>query len=177
MSPSPDNKMITPEHEPMSLSQISEYDRFTRDDLEFRTITTALNALDCRERITLQNFEVVPRMRPYLKILSGLSSLLVRNHEIVAILPKRSRSGVALLIGSDATPFNNESDFPSPSPSPTQSDGESLTHYVTRNPRRGEKVGVGVELVAHSAVTVGLELETFIMSNWCVHCSKFLNHR
>lgn len=108
-----------------------EYDAFVRDDMEFRTITTLLHALESREKVTLRDFAVTPKLKPYLKILSALSSLLVRDHEIVAILPKRSSRGIALLIGSDATPFNNVDEFPSPPSSPSMYTGDSLAHYVT----------------------------------------------
>lgn len=140
----------------LSLSDKLEYDSFVRDDLEFRTITTFLNALECHEKVRLQNFEVVPKLKPYLKILSALSSLLVRGHEIVAILPKRSQHGVALLIGSDTSPFSPD-DFPSPPSSPSSPPGR-LSHYVTRNPR----------ITTPSVVTVGLDVDAFIMNNWFV---------
>lgn len=167
-SPPPPTNTATPEAEPRPPPSTSQHESFTADDLEFRTITTLLNALECREKITLQNFEVFPKMKPYLKILSALSSLLVRDHEIVAILPKRSGSGVALLVGSDASPFDHQDDFPSPPPSPSQLPGSNLRHYVTRNPRFGDRVGGGIEFAPHFDVTVGLDLDAFLLANWFV---------
>lgn len=136
--------------------------------MEFRTITTLLNVLDCREKVTLHDFEVVPKLKPYLKILSALSSLLVRNHEIVAILPKRSRRGIALLIGSDASPLNNVDDYPSPPPSPSLSEEDTLAHYITQNPRHGDAMGCGIEFTESSIITVGSNVDDFIMKNWFV---------
>lgn len=114
----------------------AEYDAFVRDDMEFRTITTLLHAINCREKVTVHDFEVVPKLKPYLKILSALSSLLVRDHEIVAILPKRSRRGLALLIGSDATPFNNVDVKPSPSLSEETFSSLYLPESTNRRPGR-----------------------------------------
>lgn len=123
--------------EPHSPSPDSEYDTFVQDDLEFRTITTILSALECHDKITLRNFEVVPKLKPYLKILSALSSLLVRDHETIAILPKHSQRGITLLIGSDASLFDNEESSVS---TPTSPSGR-LSRDVNQDPRKGNRFG------------------------------------
>lgn len=161
--------MAIPEAASRLIPPISELDSFVQDDHEFRTITTLLNALESREKVTLQNFEVVPKLKPYLKILSALSSLLVRDHEVVAILPKRSESGVMLLIGSDESPFQQEDDPSSPPSSPSSSPGRRLRHYVTQNPRNDNQFGGVIELTQHPIVTVGLNVDDFILKHWFVY--------
>lgn len=153
----------------------SEYDEFVKDDYEFRTITTLLNTLGSRERVTPENFNAVPKMKPYLKFLSALSSLLVREREIVAILPKRSSSGVSLLIGFEESPFDREEDLPSPPPSPSSPPGRRLQHYITRNPRADDELGGGIRLSEQSPVTVGSNVDDFIIKHWylCIIPDEF----
>lgn len=160
---------IMPEARPHLLSPDSEHDSFVQDDLEFRTITTILNALECRDKITLRNFEVVPKLKPHLKILSALSSLLVRDHETVAILPKHSQRGITMLIGSDASLFDNEDSSVS---TPTSLSGR-LSHDVNQDSRKGNRFG-RIEITQPSVVTVGLNVEGFIMENWFVRSPNVL---
>lgn len=65
------------------------------------------NILESRSTITLDNFDALQRHRHHLKLLVALSSLLVRNHEIVAIMAKRimaksNISGTAVFLGSNS---------------------------------------------------------------------------
>lgn len=70
---------------------------FKKDDLEFRTITTLLNILGSGGRVTLDNFEVPQRHRHRLKLLVALSSLLIRDHETVAVMAKSNVSGATVV--------------------------------------------------------------------------------
>lgn len=128
---------IIPEAEAHSLSPDNEYESFVQDDLEFRTITTILHALQYRDTVTVRNFGVVPKSRPFLKILPALSSLIARNQEIIAILPKHLQRGVALLIGFNASRFDDEENFISTPTSPSSPRGR-LSHHVTQNAQEGD---------------------------------------
>ncbi|KAL0630892.1 hypothetical protein Q9L58_010256 [Maublancomyces gigas] len=85
---------------------------FRKDDLEFRTITTVLNFLESSGRFTSENLVVPQQHRRHLKLVVALSSLLAREHDIVAILTKRNEFGTTFVLGSnsreaaDATALN-----------------------------------------------------------------------
>lgn len=79
---------------------------FKKHDLEFRTVITLLNMLGSSGRISLNKFEVPLRHRHHLKLLVALSSLLVREHEIVAVIAKRNASGTTFVLGCNS----NETD-------------------------------------------------------------------
>lgn len=151
----------------------SEAGMFEKDDLEFRTITTLLNILGTRERITLDNFQVSSDQRPRLKLLAALSSLLVRDHEIVAVMPKRSGRGSTLFVGAAAeTPseaaFRDDEPTPSLESSASSASSTSSHHnYITRNPRYKDPVGP-VELLKNPTVEVGADIFEFIEQNWSV---------
>lgn len=105
-------------------------DKFREDDLEFRTITTLLYLLDTHDEQRPDITPVSRRMDKDLKLLASVSSLLVMNHEIIAIMPKRSAAGLTLFIG------------PEPVPDMADSDGNEYPfdslHLVTKNPRNNE---------------------------------------
>lgn len=123
-------------------------------DLEFRTITTLLHALDSRENITLENFQVQPYQQPCLKLLSALSSLLVRDHETLAILPRRSVAGTTVFLYS-----GNEADPPDELlPSNT---------FIARNPEFHHPTDT-VQLLVSPVVEVGKDLGEFLLRNWLV---------
>lgn len=105
-------------------------DKFRQDDLEFRTITTLLQLLDTHDE---QGPDITPgshRVDKHLKLLASVSAMLVMNHEIIAIVPKRSAAGLTLFI--------------SPEPLPDVADGDGneypfdSLHLVTKNPRNKE---------------------------------------
>lgn len=75
---------------------------FGKDDQEFCTITTLLHKIPSHDRVTLDNLYVSRQQRPLLKLLSALSTLLVRNHEILAVMLKRSVRGTTVFVGSEA---------------------------------------------------------------------------
>lgn len=146
---------------------------FERDDLEFRTITTLLHLLSTRDRITVDNFEVSRGHRPSLKLLTALSSLLVRNNEVVAVMAKRSVRGTTLLVGVAAetptvtlfrdyglTSSSGSSGIPAPSTSSTQ-------NYITRDACGDGPVGT-VQLLKTPTVEVGADVFEFMVQNWLV---------
>lgn len=138
--------------------QLAEAISFEQDDLEFRTITTILHALDTHEKITLENFHVKPNQRSSLKLLSALSSLLVRDHEILAILPRRSSQGTTVFVSSDENADIHDELLSMPPRSQT---------FITRNPEFHHPVGP-VELLDSPVVEVGTDIGEFILRNWFV---------
>lgn len=139
---------------------------FERDDMEFRTITTLLHILSSRERLSVENFEVSRELRPRLKLLAALSSLLVRDHEILAIIPKRSSRGTTVYVGSEEEPDfrDNES---TKSTSSTTSASSVQESFITRNPRFGDQTGPAV-LLDSPIVEVGSDIIHFLLGNWSV---------
>lgn len=137
--------------------QLAEAKSFEEDDLEFRTITSLLHALDTREKITLENFQVKPNQRSSLKLLSALSSLLVRNHEILAVLPRRSVVGTTVFVSSvDNTDIHDELLLPAPSRT-----------FIARNPEFLDEISA-VKLLDSPVVEVGKDIGEFILRNWSV---------
>lgn len=134
--------------------QLEEAKSFERDDLEFRTITTILHALNTHEKIMLENFHVKSSQRSSLKLLSALSSLLVRDHEILAILPRRSAQGTMVFVSSD----ENADELLMTAPSRT---------FITRNPEFDHPMGA-VKLLDSPVVEVGKDIGEFILKNWFV---------
>lgn len=137
--------------------QLVEAKAFEKDDMEFRTITTILHALDTHEKITLDNFQVQPNQRSSLKLLSALSSLLVRDRENVAILPRCSVQGTTLFVssGEDA---DIRDGILMPAPSRT---------FIARNPELGHPISVA-KLLESPAAEAGKDIGEFILKNWFV---------
>lgn len=105
-------------------------DKFREDDLEFRTVTTLLYLLDSHDEQSADTSPISPRMDRHLKLLASVSSMLVMNHEVIAIMPKRTSAGLTLFIGPEPVPDvaeNQSEDYPF----------DSL-HLVTKNPRNNE---------------------------------------
>lgn len=108
--------------------------RFREDDLEFRTITTLLYILGCRDEQEPERNPLAPRLQRHLKLLASVSSMLVMNHEVIAIVSKRCTTGLTLFI------------VPEPNPDPDTVDVDevedpnahhlcSSLHLVIKNPR------------------------------------------
>lgn len=128
---------------------LSEAEVFENDDLEFRTITTILHALDLHDKITLENFQANPDQRRRLKVVTALSSLLVRDCEVLAVLPKRSVAGTTLYLVSDGEPdIWHDSPYSLSSPLPNT----TRTVQLSNTPR----------------VDVGNDVGSFILRNWFV---------
>ncbi|KAL0631915.1 hypothetical protein Q9L58_009200 [Maublancomyces gigas] len=132
---------------------------FEKHDLEFRTITTLLNILGSSGRITLHTFEVPQRHRCYLKLLVALSSLLVRENEIVAVMAKRNASSTTFVLSSNSNETNtnrldirnDESTVYSAASDSAMSDC-SHDNLNTQNPRFGSPAGP-VQFLFESQVT------------------------
>lgn len=144
----------------------TEAELFTTDDLEFRTISTLLRMLGTRERIALDNFHVSQQQRPSLKLLTALASLLVRNFEILAVMPKRSGRSTTLFVGSLAE-NTMEKDFSDDEESTTsQASSSSHETFIARNPEFEDHAGQ-VELLEGSVVDDDVpDVFSFILENW-----------
>lgn len=129
---------------------------FERDDLEFSTITTLLHLLGSRDRITLESFRVPRELSPRLKLLTSLASLLVRDHETLAIILKHSSrcSTVYIGCGVELTGFNIRDDDDLASSTSSLSNG----NFNARN----------VELLISPEVSVGPDVYTFMLNHWFV---------
>lgn len=139
---------------------------FAKDDLEFRTITTLLNLLAIREPIDLDNFHVSRPQRPHLKLLTALSSLLVRRAEVITVMPKRSVLGTTIFVGSEVAD-TTEKDFRDDE---STSSGKSTTphdNFVTRSPEKSDPVGA-VRLLESPIVEIGSDILAFILKHWFV---------
>lgn len=160
-----------------SPSSETEKQLFIEDDLEFRTVTTLLALLESRENVTLDNFEVTDKLRPYLKMLTGFSSLLVRHHEILAILPKRSARGTELFLSAQGGLSDGDELSPS-SPSSPPSSPLSLHHFLARSPRNDNPPDASVELLDIPDISVGTDILSFIVDNWfAASCFFFLSKK
>lgn len=137
---------------------------FVEDDLEFRTITTLLHLVGSREKVQLQNFTVSPQQRPYLKFLTGFSSLLVRNCEILAILPKRSGHGGTEFFISSEEEADNEDDATSSSSALSTSSSE--VYYLACNPRFNDPVDIPLGLTEDLELNAGSDIFRVIIANW-----------
>lgn len=84
---------------PAENSVADELARFREDDLEFRTITTILSKLGSRDDREEEKRVLAPSLTRDLKLLASVSAMLVMNHEVIAIMPKRSAAGLTLFIG------------------------------------------------------------------------------
>lgn len=132
----------------------------TQHDLEFRTITTLLHILGIGERIDLDDFRVSMPQRAHLKLLSALSSLLVRHTEIIAVMPKRSVFGTTLFVCAGVE-YTTGQYFPH---------DESITSRddsVTRNREIDDPVGP-VKLLDSPTVEIGSDIFAFMLQNWFV---------
>lgn len=159
---------------PYDLNQVNdqiapsrEAELFSKDDLEFRTITTLLHRLGTSERIDLDNFHVPTSQRSDLKLLAALSALLVRNAEIIAVMPERSVLGTTLFVCSGAEdlirPYFPEDESTSPAIPITSRDD-----FVTRNPEKNDPVGPVQLLNSPISVDIGSDIFAFILQNWFV---------
>lgn len=111
-------------------------DRFREDDLEFRTVTTMLYILGSRDELGPDTNSVAPRMERHLKLLASVSAMLVMNHEVIAIMPKRSVAGLTLFIGPEPNPDTDGVDVVEDE---GDDDAFSSLHLVTKNPRNNER--------------------------------------
>lgn len=153
----------------------SHAELFKKDDLEFRAITTLLHTLRSCEPINVHDFQVSRHERPCLKLLAALSCLLVRDHEIVTIMLKRSAQGATVFVGSEAENpgqldfHDDQSTATSSSLSSASLAGSSSSclHFIPRIPHYGEPV-CRVELLDCPVVEVGSDIFEFILQNWYV---------
>lgn len=136
-----------------SESLAEEAESFNKHDQEFRTITTLLHALGSHEKITLDNFQVSNRQKPYLKLLHGLSSLLVRDHETISILPKRSQHGITLFVAYEDDQLD---EICAPSSS------------VPTSASPPPPAGGGVKLLPVPIIDIGGNICDFILEHWFV---------
>lgn len=140
-----------------SQQRLNEAELFQKDDLEFRTITILLHALGSREKITLENFRVQTNQRSHLKPLSALSSLLVRDHETIAVLLRRSAAGITVFLSSEEEVdiSNNSSSMPS-------------NNIPAGNPAFCDPTNT-VRLLDNPVVEVGNDIGKFLRENWFVY--------
>lgn len=159
---------------PYDLNQVNdqiapsrEAELFSKDDLEFRTITTLLHRLGMSERIDLDNFHVPTPQRSDLKLLAALSALLVRNAEIIAVMPKRSVLGTTIFVGSGVENMTGQyfPDYESTSPAKSIT---SPDNFVTSNPEKDDPVGPVQLLDSPTSVDIGSDIFAFILQNWFV---------
>lgn len=144
----------------------TEAELFEKDDLEFRTITTLLRTLGARDRVTVDNFQVSSQQRPSLKSLTALSSLLVRDCEIIAVMPKRSVRGTTIIVGSTAENSTEKAFWDHESNSSSRS-SSSIESFITRNPEYLDPVGP-VALLESPIVHLDSDIFAFILQNWLV---------
>lgn len=115
-----------------SHSAADQLTRFRKDDLEFRTLTTILSKLRARDDRGEEKTVLAPSIAKHWKLLASVSAMLVMNHEVIAIMPKRSAAGLTLFIGlqpnpTEETEHGDDLD---------DDHGESASvRFITRNPR------------------------------------------
>lgn len=106
--------------------------RFRKDDLEFRTLTTILSKLRARDDREEEKTVLAPSIAKHLKLLASVSAMLVMNHEVIAIIPKRSAAGLTLFIGlqpNSTEETEHADDF-------DDDHGESASvRFITKNPK------------------------------------------
>ncbi|KAF8423512.1 hypothetical protein EV426DRAFT_114667 [Tirmania nivea] len=134
---------------------------FTKYDLRTRTLTYMLRALNAQSKIpalTSESLKPNPVVSPekllyaasnagtprhrnatdstWLKLLNHIAQLLVREHEIVAVLPKRSgpNAHVSLVVTTDSD-SESDSERTQRTPSPASSTSLETSYLITRNPR------------------------------------------
>lgn len=120
-------------------STADELARFRKDDLEFRTITTILSKLGSRDdRKEEKKRDLAPSVTRHLKLVASVSAMLVMNHEVIAIMPKRSAAGFTLFIGlqpNTATETNDSEDHDDHD----HEDESPGLHFITKNLRVKDK--------------------------------------
>lgn len=81
--------------------------KFREDDLEFRTVTTLLYLHGSHDEHDEQRPDTSPvnrRANKHFKLLASVSSMLVMNYEVIALMPKRSATGLTQFIGLEPVP-------------------------------------------------------------------------
>lgn len=157
---------LNPVMDPTPPAPLTEAELFQKDDLEFRAITTLLGILGTRERITLDNFHVSRQQRPSLKLLTALSSLLVRDVETITVIPKRSVRGTTLFV-CPAADNTIEKDFRDAKSTSSMGSSFSEVTFIARNLKHEDPVGP-VELLKCPIVQVDSNIFRFILKNWFV---------
>lgn len=109
--------------------------RFREDDLEFRTLTTILSLLNSHDEQEPDSNSPTPQMQRHLKLLASVSAMLVMNHEVIAIMPKRSATGLTLFIGPEPNP---DPDIDVDDESEDANETPSALHLVAESPGDGE---------------------------------------
>lgn len=106
--------------------------RLREDDLEFCALTTILNLVNFHNEQESDNNSSTLRMQWRFKLLASGSAILVMDHEVIAIMPKRSATRLILFIGPEPNP-DRDTDIDDES----KVDNETLSaqHLVTKNPR------------------------------------------
>lgn len=147
---------------------------FVKDDLEFRTVTTLLSILKSSGQISLDNFGVPQHHRRHLKLLVSLSSLLVREHEIVAVMAKKTVSGTTFVLGSNSKEEEAVREIPDDVSTSSTSSSDTVmsirSHYnlLTQNPRFGSPPGPVQLLSGTSEMKIGSDVFQFILQHWFV---------
>lgn len=119
---------------PAENSAAGELAKFREDDLEFRTITTILSKLRARDDREEERRVLAPSLTRHLKLLASVSAMLVMDHEVIAIMPKRSAAGLTLFIGPQpgtATEMNDSEDHDDHD----HEDESPGLHFITKDPR------------------------------------------
>ncbi|KAL0634869.1 hypothetical protein Q9L58_006229 [Maublancomyces gigas] len=123
-------------------------DKFREDDLEFRTITTLLYLLGSHNQRGSDTSPVRRRTDRYLKLLPSVPSMLVMNREVIAIMPKRSATGLTLFICPEPVPDMDGVDA---------ADGEESEK---------DRISDSVTLMKIPVVNIGDNIFEFIVCNW-----------
>lgn len=123
------------DNNPAKDSAADEFTRFREDDLEFRTITTILSKLGSRDDRKEEKRVLAPSITRHLKLLASVSAMLVMNHEVIAIMPKRSAAGLTLFIGPQPNTATETNDSEDHDDHDDHEDGGPGLHFITKNPR------------------------------------------
>lgn len=107
-------------------------------------------------QITLDDFKVPQQHRRRLKLLVALSSLLVRDHETVAVMAKTNGSGTTLILSSNPKEAADVTGLDIPD---DESPASSRFHQslVTRNPPFGSQT-IPVQLMLLGNPDVGSDV-------------------
>lgn len=120
---------------PQISSAADKLTSFRKDDLEFRTITTILSKLGVRDDHEEEKTVLAPSIERHMKLLASVSAMLVMNHEVIAIMPKRSTAGLTLFIG----PQPPAAETQHPEDYDDDEDESTSVHFITKNPRKDDE--------------------------------------
>lgn len=163
--------MIQHKSPPMAETETETSDQFREDDLEFRTITTLLHMLKSHDEQRAESNEVAPHVRKHLKLLTSVSAMLVMNHEVIAMIPKHSATGLTLFIGTEPTNCDPGFDnFALPSLhllAKNPRDNDSLVSFVLFDQTCPDNCRTdSVSLMEIPVVDIDEDIFQFIVKNW-----------